>query len=62
MLVLSRRIGERIMLLNAEGEVIATVVLTDLRGDKARIGIEADRSMRIIRPEVHGDPLVAATE
>jgi carbon storage regulator len=47
MLVLSRKIGERIII--AEGIEISVV---DIRGGKVRIGIEAPQSVRIHREEV----------
>lgn len=53
MLVLSRKKGERILV----GEVVLTVV--EIRGDKVRLGIEADRNIPIQRPDAKkkNDPL-----
>ncbi|MEL4318649.1 carbon storage regulator CsrA [Leifsonia sp. YIM 134122] len=47
MLVLTRKIGERILI----GDDIVVTVL-DVRGDSVRIGIDAPGSMRIQRDEV----------
>lgn len=47
MLVLSRRIGEAIMI----GKDIKVVVV-DIRGDKVRIGIDADRTIDIHRDDI----------
>jgi carbon storage regulator len=48
MLVLTRRVGEEIII---NGEVCITVVA--VRGDKVRIGVTAPRSVRVDRREVH---------
>ena len=48
MLVLSRRIGERIVVGNS---IFITLVAT--QGDNARIGIEAPRDVAVDRHEVH---------
>lgn len=47
MLVLSRRVGERILI----GDDIVVTIL-DSRGDGVRIGIDAPRSTRVNRAEV----------
>lgn len=47
MLVLSRKKGERIQI----GDDI-TIILIDLVGDKARIGVEAPRNVSVFRTEV----------
>lgn len=47
MLVLSRKIGESIVI---GGDVTVTVV--DFRGDQVRIGVEAPRSVQIYREEI----------
>lgn len=47
MLVLTRRVGERILV----GDDIVVTVL-DSRGDGVRIGIDAPRSIRVQREEV----------
>lgn len=54
MLVLSRRCNESITIGQA-GDVLdgpIVVMVTDIRGDKARIGIEAPRRIQIHRQEV----------
>jgi carbon storage regulator len=47
MLVLSRKSGEKIVI----GDTIKIVVV-EIRGDKVRLGIEADRSVGVHREEV----------
>lgn len=47
MLVLSRRVGEKLLI----GEDIVITII-DTRGDGVRIGIDAPRSMRVNRAEV----------
>lgn len=46
MLVVSRKRGERIFVGNT------SITLTDIRGDKARIGLCAPLDMRVLREEV----------
>jgi len=48
MLVLTRRISERIVI---DDEITVTVVA--IRGDKVRLGISAPPSVRVDRSEVH---------
>lgn len=48
MLVLSRRVGESIVIGN---EVVVTVL--DVRGDQIRVGVDAPRDVQIHREEVH---------
>jgi carbon storage regulator CsrA len=48
MLVLTRRVGEEIVI---AGEIRITVV--SVRGDRVRIGIEAPRSISVERHEVY---------
>lgn len=47
MLVLSRRVGEQIVV---GGDIVVTVI--EVRGDAVRIGIEAPRSVSVHRAEV----------
>lgn len=47
MLVLSRKPSERIMIGN---DIVIQVI--EIRGDKIRIGIEADRSIPVFREEI----------
>jgi carbon storage regulator len=61
MLVLSRKINEKIVI---DGNIVVTVVKIDR--NQVRIGIEAPGSVRVFREEIlgtasrHGDELVAA--
>jgi carbon storage regulator len=48
MLVLTRKIGEAIVI---DGGIRITV--TAIRGDKVRIGVEAPQDVRIDREEIH---------
>jgi len=52
MLVLSRKAREKIVI-HENGRLIATINIVDLRGDKARIGIDADPGIAIDREEVY---------
>ncbi len=47
MLVLSRRVGEQLVI---AGDIVLTVI--EVRGDGVRLGIDAPRSVRIHRAEV----------
>jgi carbon storage regulator len=47
MLVLSRRVGEKLLI---GDDIVVTII--DTRGDGVRIGIEAPRSTRVNRAEV----------
>lgn len=47
MLVLSRKIGEKIVI---GGDIVVTLV--DVRGDKCRLGLEAPRQTPIRRQEI----------
>jgi carbon storage regulator len=47
-LVLSRRVGESIVIGN---EVVVTVL--EVRGDQVRVGVDAPRSVQVNREEVH---------
>jgi carbon storage regulator len=48
MLVLTRRLGETIVI---DGAVRVTVV--SIRGDKVRLGVDAPEDVRVDREEVH---------
>ena len=54
MLVLARKPLERILITTPEGREIA-VALCSLESNQARIGIEADREVRILRAELADD-------
>lgn len=47
MLVLSRRVGERLVI---AGDIVVTVI--EVRGEGVRLGIDAPRSVRVHRAEV----------
>ena len=51
MLVLSRHRDEQIIVGEGDSQVVFTVV--DIRGDKVRIGIDADRKTPVHRKEVY---------
>ena len=48
MLVLTRTIGEQIVI---DGNIVVTVI--GLEGNKIRLGIQAPRSVRVDRAEIH---------
>lgn len=48
MLVLSRRVGERLMI---GDDIVITVI--DVRSDGVRIGIDAPRDVRVTRAEIY---------
>lgn len=60
MLVVSRKKGETIVIGDPENP-IATVMIVDIRGDKVRLGIEAERSVNIHRQEI-ADAILAERE
>ena len=47
MLVLSRKVGERIRI---AGDIV--IVVTAIQGDRIKIGIEAPKSVRVLRGEL----------
>jgi carbon storage regulator len=51
MLVLSRKVGERIRI---AGDIV--IVVTAIQGDRIKIGIEAPRSVRVLRGELRETP------
>ena len=51
MLVLSRKVGERIRI---AGDIV--VVVTAIQGDRIKIGIEAPKSVRVLRGELREIP------
>ena len=53
MLVLSRREGEAIILETSDGRI--TVRLTEYNGQQTRVGIEAPRSVDVVREELLED-------
>ena len=48
MLVLGRRVGESILI---DGQIRVTILSVD--GERARVGIEAPRSVPVLRQELH---------
>ena len=56
MLVLSRKIGERLVI----GENI-TVVVSRVAGNRVTLGIEAPSEVRIVRGELQADPVDGRT-
>lgn len=56
MLILSRRRGEAVVLFttgpDGKPRPVATVTVVDIRGDKLRLGFNADESVRIARTEI----------
>lgn len=51
MLILARKVGEEIVIGDGESQVV--VLVTEICGDKVRLGIEARRSVPIHRREVY---------
>jgi carbon storage regulator CsrA len=50
MLVLSRKLGEKIMIDTPLGKI--EIVVSDIRRDLIRVGIEAPKSYKILREEL----------
>jgi carbon storage regulator len=50
MLVLSRKLGEKIVIQGADGTVVVTVVKIDR--NQIRLGIEAPQDVRVYREEI----------
>jgi carbon storage regulator len=57
MLVLSRRVGEQIVI---DGNISVTVV--EIKGSQVRLGVTAPKSVRVDRQEVHARRLEEAAE
>ena len=51
MLVLTRKIGERLILTTEQGERIE-ILLIAARCDKAKVGVEAPQSVKVMREEL----------
>ena len=51
MLVLTRTIGERLVIGEGDSKIIVT--LLDLRGNQARIGVDAPRHLPVHREEIY---------
>lgn len=56
MLVLTRKVGERIQISDN-----IVVMVTEIRGDKVRLGIEAPLSVQITRPDARSTPTPEST-
>jgi len=54
MLVLTRKVDESLTLTLPDGSVIV-ITLTEVRGDKVRIGIDAPRDVTVLRSELIGE-------
>jgi len=52
MLVLSRKVGERIVLRIAGLEETMEIEVVDIRGQRTRLGFEASNKITIIRKEI----------
>lgn len=50
MLVLSRMVNEKLVAMTSDGPI--TWVITQVRGNRVRIGIEAPKSVRVYRGEL----------
>ena len=53
MLVLSRKIGEKIVI--GEGKDQITLVVVEIKGNRIRLGIEAGTHIKILRGELYLD-------
>ena len=51
MLVLSRHRDERIVVKLPDGRLVK-ITIVEIRGDKAKVGTEADRDIAIVREEL----------
>ncbi len=60
MLVLSRKLGEKIIIQSASGPVVVTVVKIDR--NQTRLGIEAPIDVRVFREEIAPAPLAEKVE
>jgi carbon storage regulator len=50
MLVLSRHLNEKILI--TAGDQVIVITLVDVRGEKVRLGIDAERSVTVMRAEL----------
>lgn len=51
MLILTRRIGEEVIL--GEGATQARITVLSIRGNQVRVGITADKKIPVNRKEIH---------
>ena len=56
MLVVTRRFGEEILILDKEGKQITKMILVQIKGKQVRLGFQADKEIQIHRKEAY-DPL-----
>ena len=54
MLVLTRKYGEQIVIKTEDGKEVV-ITLVKVKGNQARIGVEADKSVSIYRKEILQD-------
>ena len=52
MLMLTRTPGQRVMIKDDAGQVIATVTVSRVRGDSVRLGFEAEPDVHFVREEI----------
>lgn len=52
MLVLSRKVGQRILVRDQEGNVVVAVTVVRIGPNAVRLGIEADKEWSIVRKEL----------
>jgi len=52
LLCLSRRTGEKVILRDEDGRLIAEILITYIDRGKVRLGIKADHSVKIYRDEI----------
>lgn len=62
MLVLSRHKSESIVISDQSGNKLAVIMVTELRGDKVRLGVMAEKDVLIDRHEVYEKRFPAKTE
>ncbi len=54
MVMLTRTPGQRVMIKDDAGLVIATVMVSRVRGDQVRLGFEAEPEVHFVREEILG--------
>ena len=54
MLVLSRRVGESVVIGEGDTKVVVRVVAMDKSGQEVRLGFQADRRVAVLREELLG--------
>lgn len=56
MLVLSRKLYERVLIYSPNGELLGTVSVVDIDRGKVRIGFDLPRDHNIVRSEIDNTP------